>query len=91
MTYNFTCNEGNQAIENYSKINDGQRWEIHHRLETHKYNKRTGHWEEREEALPREALMAAGLYENPPAWQLVYIPSDEHRQLHKKGEIKDAL
>ena len=85
---NVTCSEPKSHIENYSKINDGQKWEIHHRLETHRYNKKTGRWEEREEALPREALMAAGLYENVPAWQLIYMTVSEHRAL--TGRLRDS-
>lgn len=88
MRTNVTCCEPKSHIENYSKINDGQKWEIHHRLETHRYNKRTGKWEEREEAIPREALMAAGLYENVPAWQLIYLTSSEHRAL--TGKLRNS-
>lgn len=88
----FKCREPENHIENYSKaIADNKRWEIHHRLETHKYNKRTGGWEEREYSIPKEALIAAGLYNNVPAWQLIFLPSSEHIKLHNRLSKWDEL
>ena len=36
----FKCSEPENHIENYMEASsDNKRWDIHHRLETHKYNK----------------------------------------------------
>lgn len=89
--YKFSVLEPIEHIENYQKaIKGSEKWEIHHRLETHRYNKWTGHWEERDEYLPVEALKAAGLYDNVPAWQLIFISKKDHDKMHNSGKHNPA-
>lgn len=81
------CREDVSNIENYEKaLADGFKgWDIHHRLETHRYGDRTRtSWELREDPVGWNTLVALGLYYNRPAKELVFMRKEEHRALHSK-------
>ena len=69
------CCEDISLIENYEQaLNDQtQIWHCHHRLET-------------ELGLSSKELIEFGVYFNRPASELIFMPPEEHLELHNKGE-----
>lgn len=83
------CRDDLSKIENYDKAmaDTTQKWECHHRLETHRYTDRTRtSWEIREEYISKSELIAFNVYFNRPAEELIFLPPDEHRKLHREGK-----
>lgn len=74
-------------IENYEKaVNDTtQKWECHHRLETH-----TSDGERRFVDISRAELVAFDMYLDRPAEELIFLTKVEHRKLHHKGKPKPS-
>ena len=74
MRYNFKyyCKDY-QNIENYeaAKKDDFVGWHCHHRKGVD---------------IPKEELIALGLYYNRPASELIFLTSREHSRLHNKGK-----
>ena len=72
-----------QDIENYDKAlaDNFKGWQCHHRLETH-----TSDGKRKGIDIPREKLLALGIYWNRPASELIFLTSKEHKQLHMKGK-----
>lgn len=65
-------------IENYSRavLDTSQKWECHHRLETH-YLK-GGKWIKREEELSPKKLKEDNLYFDRPPEELIFLTREEH-------------
>ena len=61
-----------EKIENYEKAlaDNFKGWECHHRKGVD---------------IPREKLLALGMYYNRPASELIFLTRSEHEILHKKG------
>ena len=61
-----------EKIENYEKAlaDNFKGWECHHRKGVD---------------IPREKLLALGMYYNRPASELIFLTRSEHEVLHKKG------
>lgn len=73
-----------QALADKSEIYD-----IHHRLQTHRYSDRTRTaWIRRDEDVSEEALQGAGLYYNRPASELIFLPHSAHMRLHWENKRK---
>ena len=62
-----------ENIENYEKAlaDNFKGWDCHHR---------------REAEFSRKELIALGMYYNVSSEELIFLPSSEHRALHKKGK-----
>lgn len=74
-----------ELIENYNKaITDmSQVWDCHHRLETHFSD---GTERPKNAQLSKEELVALDMYYNRPSEELIFLTTEEHRFLHKKGK-----
>lgn len=82
------CREDISLIENYDKAmaDDSQTWEIHHKLETHKYKDRSRtEWIRRDEDVSVQELKAFDVYYNRPAKELIFMSIVEHKRLHAEG------
>ena len=72
------CNDI-ENIEGYDKaVSSEERYDCHHRLETH-----TSDGERRKVDLSKEELIALGMYYNRSASELVFMTRTEHTKLHK--------
>lgn len=68
------CKDDISKIENYElAIQDKSMWHCHHRLELTLNN---------EKAHSKEDLKRLGMYFNRPYFELIFLPSAEHRALH---------
>lgn len=71
-------------IENYEKaVSSNERWDCHHRLETHNSD-----GERRLIELSKKELIALDMYYNQPAEALVFLTHKEHASLHWKDISK---
>lgn len=72
------CSEDISKIENYNKAiaDKTQTWDCHHRLEIQGQFRNSS-----------ELLKKCGLYDNVPAWQLIFLTPREHRSLHTLGKL----
>ena len=72
-----------EAIENFekAKADNFKGWLIHHRLETH-----TSDGERRLVDLSMEELKALDMYYMRPASELIFMKTNEHNSLYKKGK-----
>lgn len=72
-----------ENIENYykAKADNFKGWDCHHRLQTH-----TSDGERRLVDISKAELIALDIYYNRPAEELIFLPSNEHTSLHKKGK-----
>lgn len=87
LKYHNPCCEDWSLIENYNEAmaDDNQVWVCHHRLETHKYKDRSRtEWVERDECVPRNELIALGLYYDRPAKELIFMTQSDHIKLHNR-------
>lgn len=77
-----------QLIENYDKAiaDTTQRWDCHHRLETHFSD---GNPRPKNAQLSQEELIALGMYYDRPAEELVFLTVAEHTGLHHKGDKRE--
>ena len=71
-TFEYFC-KNPENIENYEKAADDDfvGWVCHHRKGVD---------------IPREKLLALGMYYNRPADELIFLKHSEHVSLHKKGK-----
>lgn len=77
------CCDDISLIENYEKaINSKERWDCHHRLETHFSN---GTPRPINAQLTQEELEALGMYWKRPASELILLTVEEHSALHLRG------
>ena len=77
---NRYCNDI-ENIEGYDKaVVSKERYDCHHRLETH-----TSDGERRKVDISKEELIDLGMYYNRPASELVFMTCTEHTKLHKTG------
>lgn len=73
-----------ELIENYIEaINSSDKYDCHHRLETH-----TSDGEKRLIELSRKELIALDMYYDRPAEELIFIKHNEHTILHHKNRAK---
>lgn len=72
-----------ENIENYEKAlaDNFNNWDCHHRLGTH-----TSDGERRQVDISKVELITLDMYYNRPAEELIFLPSNEHTSLHKKGK-----
>ena len=86
MRNNFKCIYTAEPITHiegfYEMVESGTKWNIHHRLETHRWSKKQQKWILRDEQVPAKVLKALGLYYNRPASELIYLSPSEHNKLH---------
>lgn len=70
------CAEDISLIQNYEQAiaDNTQTWECHHRLEI-----------QGKFINSPKLLKKCGLYDNVPAWQLIFLTKSEHRRLHMFG------
>ena len=67
-------------IENYDiAVNSSERYECHHRLETHNSD-----GERRLVLISRKELIALDMYWDRPPEELIFLTCSEHRNLHNK-------
>lgn len=75
------CKDSIDAIENYAIAkNSKERWDCHHRLETHNSD-----GEKRLVQITKEELIFLDCFYNRPATELIFIKASEHTKLHKVG------
>lgn len=69
-----------EKVENYelAKADNFDKWDRHHRLETHNSD-----GEKRLVQISREELIALDMYYNRPPEELIWLKSSEHIKLHK--------
>ena len=80
------CCDDISLIENYEKaINSDERWDCHHRLETHFSD---GTPRPLNAQLTQEELEALGIYWKRPASELILLPFKEHTSLHITGHTQ---
>lgn len=76
------CCEDISKIENYeTAVNSSERWDCHHRLETHNSD-----GERRSVDLTYEELIALGMYYHRSASELIFLKHGEHVRLHCKDK-----
>ena len=76
------CCEDISKIDNYEEaINSPDRWECHHRLESHNSD-----GDLRKAFLSREELKALDMYYHRPASELIFMTQYSHRSLHNVKE-----
>lgn len=85
------CKDNISLIENYekAKADDFKGWVIHHRLETHKRNRKTGMIDiprDSKEYISVGALKSFGLYFHRPANELIWMKFTDHNKLHHTGK-----
>ena len=69
-------------IENYEEAkNSSERWQCHHRLETHFSD---GTERPINARLSQKELIALDMYYHRPAEELIFMKTNEHRKLHMK-------
>lgn len=67
-------------IENYEQaISDNDRWELHHRLETHNEN-----GVEREIPITQKELKEQGLFYHRPPHEFIFMRKSDHIALHSR-------
>ena len=78
------CKDDITKIENYEQaINDKtQTWHCHHRLELTLDN---------DNAHSKQDLIRLGMYYNRPYFELIFLTSKEHRNIHNKNNEKRTL
>lgn len=80
MSKKYCCDELSQ-IENYMIAKKSkERWDCHHRLETHNSD-----GEKRTVQITKKELIFLDCFYNRPASELIFLKADEHTRLHKIG------
>ena len=77
----FCCEDISQ-IENYEEaVNSPEKWDCHHRMETHRRNGK-----ERFTRLTMQDLIDWGIYYDRSADELIFLKHTDHMRLHRKGQ-----
>lgn len=80
------CCDDITKIENYDKaISSNERWDCHHRLETHFSD---GTPRPVGAQLSTDELKALDMYYNRPTSELILLPYGDHTRLHLTGKVR---
>lgn len=82
LSYAYCC-EDISLIENYEEaINSKERYNCHHRLETHDENGLL-----RDVPITSSKLIEMNLYYNRPAKELIFLTLSEHQKIHHSSKV----